>query len=189
MFRLFADSDRPVLLAGGGVSEANAADGLRRLAERANVRVVTTGNGRGTLSELHDLCLGRAGFFGNPVADTALEHADVILGLGCCLSDLITYEYTAEINGKLVIVNADAEAFTIPPESYKVDSMCINADVGDFIRRLNERLDADPVRKSDDCMDSILPVKEQWEAQLEAAIVSDKAPLSPGRVVRSRSCR
>jgi acetolactate synthase-1/2/3 large subunit len=36
-------------------------------------------------------------------------------------------------------------------------------------------------------MDSILPVKEQWDAQLGAAVASDKAPLSAGRVVRALS--
>ncbi|MBI4830621.1 MAG: thiamine pyrophosphate-binding protein [Candidatus Lindowbacteria bacterium] len=33
-------------------------------------------------------------------------------------------------------------------------------------------------------MDSLLPVREQWDAQLLAAIKSDKVPLSPGRVLR-----
>jgi acetolactate synthase-1/2/3 large subunit len=59
--------------------------------------------------------------------------------------------------------------------------------VGLFLDEFVRRFDADPVRKSDDCMDSILPVKEQWEAQLGAAIASDKTPLSAGRVVRALS--
>lgn len=187
VLRLFKQSSRPVLLAGAGVFEANAADLVRQLAEQANIRVVTTGNGRGVLPESHELCLGRAGFFGNPMADKALELSDLVLGIGCCLSDLITYEYSAELNGKVVILNADPEAFTIRPDSYDVDMMPIHADAGDFLRKFTEKLSADPVRKSDDCMDSILPIKEQWEAQLDAAVSSDKTPLSPGRVVRTLS--
>jgi acetolactate synthase-1/2/3 large subunit len=65
--------------------------------------------------------------------------------------------------------------------------MSINADAGDFLERFLQKLKADPVKKSDDWMDSILPAKEQWEAQLDAAVASDKAPLSPGRVVRALS--
>jgi acetolactate synthase-1/2/3 large subunit len=187
VFGLFKKAERPILLAGGGVFEAGAADSLRRLAETANMRVVVTGNGRGVIPESHDLFLGRVGFFGTPVADTALERADLVIGLGCCVSDLVTYEYTVEISGKIVLVNADPKAFSIQPESYNVDLRPINADAGDFLGKFLQRLDADPVRKSDDFMDSILPVKEQWDAQLEAAIASDKAPLSPGRVVKALS--
>jgi acetolactate synthase-1/2/3 large subunit len=187
VFQAFRDADRPVLLTGAGVFEADASPLVLRLVEEANVRVVTTGNGRGVIPESHDLCLGRVGFFGNPVADKALEQADLILGLGCCLSDLITWEYTVEFAGKVVIVNADPEAALIQPESYLVDLQFVGGDVGQFLAEFVRRLDADPVRKSDDCMDSILPVKEQWEAQLGAAIASDKRPLSAGRVVRALS--
>jgi acetolactate synthase-1/2/3 large subunit len=187
VFGLFKKSSRPVLLVGAGIFEADAAGLVRQLAEQTNIRVVTSGNGRGVLPESHGLCLGRAGFFGNPVADKALEQSDLVLGIGCCLSDLITYEYTAVLNGKVIIVNADPDALSIQPESYNVDLMPIDADAGDFLKKFIDRLNADPVKKSDDCMDSIIPIKEQWEAQLNAAISSDKSPLSPGRVVKTLS--
>ncbi len=184
---LFLESERPIIMAGAGVFEAGACDLLRRIAENANVRVITTGNGRGVIPESHELCLGRVGFFGNPVADAALQQADLVLGLGCCLSDLITYEYTAEIGGKIILVNADPKAFSIPPASYKVDMTTINADAGDFLEKFAARLATTPAEKRDDWMDSLLPIKEQWEEQLKAAVSSDKSPLSPGRVVKAVS--
>jgi acetolactate synthase-1/2/3 large subunit len=187
VFRLFKDARRPVLLVGAGVFDANASGLVRHIAESANVRVITTGNGRGVIPESHDLCLGRVGFFGNPVADAALEQADLVLGIGCCLSDLVTYEFTTEISGKVVIVNADSQAFGIHPSSYEVDVTAITADAGDFLKEFSHRLGNDPAKKSDDWMDSILPIRDQWNAQLEAAISSDKSPLSPGRVVKAVS--
>jgi len=187
VFRLFAQSERPVILAGAGVFEAGASDLVRQMAEAANVRVVTTGNGRGVIPETHELCLGRVGFFGNPVADAALEQADLVLALGCCLSDLVTYEYTAEIRGKIVIVNPDPDALKIHPDSYKVDLTAIECDAGDFLEKFAERLEAEPTHKPDDWLDSLLPVKEMWQSQLDAAISSDKSPLSPGRVVKALS--
>jgi acetolactate synthase-1/2/3 large subunit len=184
IFRLFKKSERPLMLAGAGIAEANASDRLRQLAERAGVLVVTTGNGRGALPETHHLCLGRTGFFGNPVADTAMAQADLIIGLGCCLSDLTTYEYSADLCGKIIVLNADPDALASLPPSYKADILSANADVGDFLSKFLYMLNADPVKKSGDWMDSLLPVKEQWEAQLAAAIASNKVPLSPGRVLR-----
>jgi acetolactate synthase-1/2/3 large subunit len=187
VFQAFRQADRPVLLAGAGVCEAGAASLVVQLAEAANLRVVTTGNGRGVIPESHALCLGRVGFFGNPVADKAVEQADLVLGFGCCLSDLVTWEYTAEWPGKVVIVNADPAAALIQPESYLVDFQFVGGDVGPFLEGFLRRLHEEPVRKSDDCMDSIHPVKEQWDTQIAAAISSDKTPLSPGRVIRALS--
>ncbi len=187
IFRLFKNAARPLLLAGAGVAEANQAPLLKEIAERANVRVVTTGNGRGVLSEAHPLCLGRTGFFGNPVADTAMEQADLVIGLGCSLSDLTTYEYTARWPGKFFIVNADPTGLSLLPESFPIDLTTITADAGNFLEAFAKLLDAEPVRKPDDWMDSLLPVKEQWQEQLAAAVSSDKVPLSPGRVLKAFS--
>ncbi|RJP26353.1 MAG: thiamine pyrophosphate-binding protein [Candidatus Abyssobacteria bacterium SURF_5] len=184
IFRLFQKADRPLFLAGAGASEAGAATNLQRLAERAHVRVVTTGNGRGVLSEKHPLCLGRAGFFGNPVADAAMEQADLILALGCGLSDLTTYEYTADWRGDLVVINADPRGLSTLPSSFKVNLTSVTADAGDFLHKLGRLYDAKPFVKSNDWMDSLFPIKEQWDAQLAAAASSDKIPLSPGRVLK-----
>ncbi|GAB4336697.1 MAG: thiamine pyrophosphate-binding protein [Candidatus Abyssubacteria bacterium] len=188
VFRLFRDSRRTLVLAGAGVADANAADHLRRFAENANILVATTGNGRGVLPETHPLCLGRAGFAGgNPVADAALEQADLVIALGCCLSDLTTYEFTTHIPGKVVVVNAAENALESLPKSYRVDLRSLQADVGDFLNKFLNLLDEEPVRKTGDWMDSLLPVKEEWESQLAAAAASDKTPLSPGRVLKTLS--
>lgn len=184
VFDLFKAAERPLLLAGAGIAGAHAAGLLRRLAEAANVRVVTTGNGRGVLSENHPLCLGRTGFFGNPVADTAMEQADLVIGLGCSLSDLTTYEFTAEWPGQFFIINADPRGLDLVPDSFNIQLNSITADAESFLEEFARLHDSDPFKQSDDWMDSLLPVKEQWEAQLESAASSEKVPLSPGRVLK-----
>jgi acetolactate synthase-1/2/3 large subunit len=188
VFDLFKKSKRPIVLAGAGVFEAGAGDRLRQVVEQAQVLVATTGNGRGVLAETHELCLGRTGFAGgNPVADAALAQADLVLGIGCCLSDLTTYEYSAEIPGTVIIVNADPAALNTVPKSYMLDLVSITGDAGDFVEQFQSMLRENPIEKSNDWMDSLLPVREQWEAQLDAAIASDKVPLSPGRVLKTFS--
>jgi acetolactate synthase-1/2/3 large subunit len=185
VFTLFKNSKRVLALAGAGVADADAVGDLRLLAEDYNVPVATTGNGRGVLPETHPLCLGRAGFAGgNPVADAGMEQADLILALGCCLSDLTTYEFTAQFPGKVVVVNAAENALASLPKSYRVDLLSLNADAGDFLDKFLKLLAAESVGRPADWMDSLLPVKEEWEAQLAAAASSDKTPLSPGRVLK-----
>src|SRR5919106_866847 len=50
---LLAGAKRPVIVAGGGVIGADAADELLALAERLGAPVVTTWNGKGAIDESH----------------------------------------------------------------------------------------------------------------------------------------
>lgn len=187
VFALLKDSERPILLVGGGLGE-DYAGVLRELVETANLRVITTGNGRGILPEDHSHCLGRVGFAGgNTVADTALAGADVVLALGCTLSDTTTYEFTAELTGKVIVVNADPRALDLMPKSYRTRVRGIIADAGDFLLRLMEMLRDDPIQKTDAGMDFLTPKVETWNAQLASAIASEKVPLSPGRIMHTLS--
>jgi acetolactate synthase-1/2/3 large subunit len=116
-----------------------------------------------------------------------MEQADLVLGLGCSLSDLTTYEYTASWPGRFFVVNADPAGLSTLPASFKVNLTTITADAGRFLQKFVRLFENEPGPKSDDWMDSLLPVKEQWESQLAAAVASDKAPLSPGRALRAFS--
>jgi acetolactate synthase-1/2/3 large subunit len=187
VFALLRESERPILLVGGGLAEEYAGV-LQDLVETANLRVITTGNGRGILPEDHSHCLGRAGFSGgNTVADTALAGADVVLALGCTLSDTTTYEFTAKLTGKIVVVNADSRALELLPQSYRTQVQGIIADAGDFLSRLMEMLREDPFRKTDASMDFLNQKREEMAAQVSQGIASEKVPLSAGRVVHTLS--
>jgi hypothetical protein len=73
-------SARPVILAGGGVAEAGAFDELARIAAKLDSPVVTTWNGKGTISDRNELSAGA--LFGTAEARAALESADTVLAIG-----------------------------------------------------------------------------------------------------------
>jgi len=179
------EAERPLLLAGGGVAYAHCSDLLVRLAEAVQVPVITTGNGRGTIPEDHRLCLGRVGFGGgNTVADAALSEADLIMGLGCTLSDMTTYEYTLPVKGEVILVNIDLEAMVT--SRFQAQYM-VEADVKDY---LAEALGAirdyrPPLREA--WWGFIEPKRQEWRNRVQEAIDSDKVPLSPGRMVHELS--
>jgi acetolactate synthase-1/2/3 large subunit len=172
---------RPLLLSGGGVATARCADSMVRFAEAFQSPVITTGNGRGTIPETHPLCLGRVGFGGgNTVADTAFAHADVILGIGCTISDMTTYEYTSQPAGEVILVNIDPKALERSP--FKAQHG-IHADAKGFLEAaLREIAGFEPPSRSD-WWRLLKPVQDEWATWLRAAITSDKVPLSPGRVI------
>jgi acetolactate synthase-1/2/3 large subunit len=130
---LLQRSRRLVILAGGGVNNAEGAALLLKVAERWRIPVAVTGNGRGAFPEDHPLFLGRAGFGGgNPVADQALLRADLVLAVGAGLSDTTTYGYNYVPRGDVVVVNLDPMAEKKPvPYTFR-----FYADAVDFLRKL-----------------------------------------------------
>ncbi|MEN2974361.1 MAG: biosynthetic-type acetolactate synthase large subunit [Candidatus Caldarchaeales archaeon] len=84
------ESERPVILAGGGVKWARAERLLLKLAERLLIPVATTFMGKGTFPEIHPLSLRCVGMHGNPVAHEAIMDADLLLIIGARLSDRTT---------------------------------------------------------------------------------------------------
>ena len=87
---LIAQSERPVVYAGGGLVRAGAADELRQLVELLELPTVTTLMARGILPESHPLCLGMPGMHGHYTAVKALQEADLLVTLGARFDDRVT---------------------------------------------------------------------------------------------------
>jgi len=81
---------RPVIYAGGGIIKAGAHEELLRLAELANLPVVTTLMARGAFPDSHDNHLGMPGMHGHWTAVTALQRCDLIIALGSRFDDRVT---------------------------------------------------------------------------------------------------
>jgi acetolactate synthase-1/2/3 large subunit len=87
---LLLAAERPVIYAGGGILKARASEGLRELAERTGIPVVTTLMARGSFPDSHPLCLGMPGMHGNYTAVTSMQRADLLIALGSRFDDRVT---------------------------------------------------------------------------------------------------
>ncbi|MDP2959736.1 MAG: biosynthetic-type acetolactate synthase large subunit [Longimicrobiales bacterium] len=86
---LLNHAERPVLMVGRGVVLAEAVEVVRRLAEWAELPVVTTLLGLDAFPARHPLALGLSGMHGTPRANHAIQEADLILGLGLRFDDRV----------------------------------------------------------------------------------------------------
>lgn len=178
---LLKETDRLVLLYGGGLAYARASGLAVTFAEALGAPVITTSNGRGTIPEDHALCLGVVGFGGgNVAADTALREADLVLGLGCLLSDNTTFDYTLPIKGEVAVVNIDLQAMLSSLE--RINYM-IEADVKDFLMEAVSALKGHVPPKREDWWKLLESKRAEREAALAQAVESEKVPLSAARVV------
>jgi acetolactate synthase-1/2/3 large subunit len=83
-------SERPVLLAGGGIITANAAPELRGLAAKANLPVAMTLMGLGGFDRRRAESLDMPGMHGAPYANLAIQQCDLLLAVGARFDDRVT---------------------------------------------------------------------------------------------------
>ncbi|ACX51393.1 acetolactate synthase, large subunit, biosynthetic type [Ammonifex degensii KC4] len=88
--KLIATSERPVIIAGGGVIQSGATEELVRLAELIMAPVATTLMGIGGFPGNHPLSLGMLGMHGTRYANYAVSESDLLIAVGTRLDDRIT---------------------------------------------------------------------------------------------------
>ncbi len=84
---LILKSEKPLIMAGGGVILSGAFHELQTLAELLSAPVVTTFKGKGSFPENHNLAMGPIGMHGHPEANKIVLEADCILAIGARFSD------------------------------------------------------------------------------------------------------
>ena len=88
--KALANAKRPILYAGGGVVNGNAAEELTELATTGGFPVTCTLMGLGALPAPHELWLGMLGMHGTRTANYAMDNADLIVAIGARFDDRIT---------------------------------------------------------------------------------------------------
>jgi 3D-(3,5/4)-trihydroxycyclohexane-1,2-dione acylhydrolase (decyclizing) len=99
-------SQRPVIIAGGGVQYSGAPGQVIRFAEEHNIPVVETIAGRATLLHGHPLNIGPIGVTGSNSANAVAAQADCVLAVGTRLQDFTTGSWTAfDRDARIITIN------------------------------------------------------------------------------------
>jgi acetolactate synthase I/II/III large subunit len=80
--KMIGASERPVIVAGGGVILSRATNELVKFAEASTIPVLTTPSGRGSIPEDHPLAVGLVGLYRTRVGKKVYEDADLIISVG-----------------------------------------------------------------------------------------------------------
>jgi acetolactate synthase-1/2/3 large subunit len=88
-YKLLRASRRPLIYAGGGIINGNAADELRAFAQHFGIPVVTTLMGIGGVDTTSDLSLHMLGMHGAAYANYAVEDCDFLIALGSRFDDRV----------------------------------------------------------------------------------------------------
>ena len=138
ILKQLSKAKKPVLLAGGGISYAEAAAELNEFTERYQIPVVTSLLGQGTIATSHPLFLGMGGMHGSFAANIAMTEADFMISIGCRFDDRLTGNpKTFAKNAKVAHIDID------PAEIGKIIAVDIPV-VGDAKKALQQLL-AEPI--------------------------------------------
>jgi 3D-(3,5/4)-trihydroxycyclohexane-1,2-dione acylhydrolase (decyclizing) len=104
-------SQRPLIIAGGGVIYAEATDVLQRFVEQTGIPVGETMAGKGSLHYDHPLNLGAIGATGTLAANRIAKEADLVIGIGTRYSDFTTSSKTAFQHPEVRFININVAGF------------------------------------------------------------------------------
>ena len=88
--KALANARRPIIYAGGGVVNGNAAEELTELAPTGGFPVTCTLMGLGAFPATHEQWVGMLGMHGTRTANYAMDNADLIVAVGARFDDRIT---------------------------------------------------------------------------------------------------
>jgi acetolactate synthase-1/2/3 large subunit len=88
-FTMLAESDRPLIYAGGGVISANATKAMRHIAKEYGIPVTTTLMALGASDTQHPLALHMLGMHGVASANYAVEDCDFLIAIGARFDDRV----------------------------------------------------------------------------------------------------
>ena len=88
-FEMLAEAKRPLIYAGGGVINANAAGSLTEFASTFGIPIVTTLMGIGAIDTTHTLAMRMLGMHGTAFANYAVDDCDFLIAVGARFDDRV----------------------------------------------------------------------------------------------------
>ena len=112
-FAMLAESERPLIYAGGGCINGNAAKSMRRLASAYGIPVTTTLMALGASDTQHPLALHMLGMHGLASANYAVEDCDFLIAIGARFDDRVAGDPANFAPGAKNIAHFDVDSAEI----------------------------------------------------------------------------
>ena len=177
--RCIAQSERPVLVAGGGVTASGAQAEVVRLAEKLSVPVATSLNAKGTILENHPLSAGVVGTYSRKCANEIVSEADLVVFVGSHTGGQVSHFWQIPRQGTPAI-QIDVDPAQIG-RNYPAE-VAIQGDAKVTLERLIEAVAPAPGRTA--WTARVRELVDQWRAEFDDLLKSDAVPIRPERLCR-----
>jgi len=172
-------AEKPIILAGGGVTISSAFAELQSISELLMIPVVTTFKGKGSFPENHPLSLGPIGMHGHAEANKLMTEADCVLAIGTRFSDrsVGTFE---EFEKRLKIIHMDVDPAEIGKN--QTTNIAVVGDVQATLRIMVKLLMQKSIKKIEGTtwLKHVKEVKEYWRENLKLP----KGEMTAAKILR-----
>ncbi|MCU5341415.1 3D-(3,5/4)-trihydroxycyclohexane-1,2-dione acylhydrolase (decyclizing) [Bacillus cereus] len=151
---------KPVMICGGGVRYAEAAEELKQFAETFHIPFGETQAGKSAIESSHPYNLGGIGVTGNIAANSIAKEADLVIGIGTRFTDFTTASKQLFQNEEVEFLNINISEF----HANKLDALKVIADAKEALLTLIDELQVMDYRSSYTV--EIADAKEAWETEL-----------------------
>jgi acetolactate synthase I/II/III large subunit len=178
------NAQRPVVYAGGGITNSGASESLRVFAEALRLPVAPTLMGLGGFPSSHPLCLGMLGMHGTYTANMAVAECDLLLALGVRFDDRVT--------GKLATFAPQARVIHVDIDPANIGknvapSLALAADVKQALQeflRLAAQQDQQQLRQSVEARSVWWERIHAWQRSQPLRFSGSSNQIKPQAVVR-----
>ncbi|MDO6355663.1 3D-(3,5/4)-trihydroxycyclohexane-1,2-dione acylhydrolase (decyclizing) [Caloramator sp. CAR-1] len=159
--KLIKSKKNPLIICGGGVRYSEAANELRKFAERFNIPIAETQAGKGEIEWNHPLNLGGIGVTGTLAANKIAKEADLVIGIGTRFSDFTTTSKWAFQNPTVEFLSINVNGF----DAIKLNAKYIIADARETLKILYEELVRIGYRS--EYKNEIKEAKDEWNKEVD----------------------
>ncbi len=164
---LFRDSQKPLIICGGGVRYSEAADALDQFAKTFHIPFAETQSGKSALPSTHPLNLGGIGVTGNSAANHIAKEADLVIGVGTRFTDFTTASKQLFQNDKVAFVAINISDF----HASRLDAVKIVADAKAGLEDLQAELSKTGYRSG--YKGEIEQARKGWQIERERLCQTD----------------
>ena len=171
LVEMIAQSERPLLICGGGVVRGRADKQFREFAEKLDAPVAITVMGGGGFPGAHPLTTGMLGMHGSRSSNIACDNCDLLIAVGCRFSDRVATE-PATFAKQAKIVHIDIDRAEID-KNVKTDHHIIG-DAKQVLQMVNDRI---PAYQH--------PAWKEFVFSHRPAVPEESAALTPYQIIRT----
>jgi acetolactate synthase I/II/III large subunit len=179
--RLLDAAERPIIVAGGGVTWSGAQAEVVALAEKLSIPVATSLNAKGTILETHPLSVGVCGTYSRTCANRSVGEADLVFFIGSHTGGQVTARWQVPRIGTSVI-HLDIDAAELG-RNYPT-RVGLLGDAQTVLRQMLDNAGKTNADKRVAWLSRVKSLVAEWRASIAVHLDSDATPMRPERVCR-----
>jgi acetolactate synthase-1/2/3 large subunit len=179
--KLLEQAEKPIIVAGGGVSWSKAQAEVVALAEKLQIPVATSLNAKGTILDSHPLAVGVVGTYSRSCANRAVGEADLVFFIGSHTGSQVTARWQLPPKGVRVI-HLDIDPAEIG-RNYPTEVGMLG-DARTVLRQMLEAARTGSGNARPKWLARVRQLVEEWRTAMKPTMESSAVPMRPERVCR-----